>query len=487
MKFKSLSILFLIAVCFSVCSCSTSPNDKLTSKVSEYIVDKELSEADYIELKSFVQSHRDEYTDFVSGKNFDEKLYTFINDITKNRRDKPKVFNPLIVKNNNPVYVNYFVENSGSMDGYIKGNTEFEAALSNLIVQTEKYFNKENLKYNFINSEITEAPTSEFKTLIYNLEPDSKEFKSGNRGVSKFDEIIEKVVEKVDSNNISIFLSDCIYSLDKAKDTESNLNFLKYLIKSLFQEKLKKLDLSVAVFRNVSNFNGLYYDKNNKKTLLNDKKRPYFIWMIGYSGIVDTIFTKIQPDKLEGYQNFLFLSNRLTTPYYTILRETEKKGNFKINRDEKDQLISLEDVSNENKNLQFSFVADLSDIPVDENYILDSNNYILTDGFEIQSIEKFERDNIKQNDLSFLRNKKVNYLYRISNKQVQLNDSLRISLVNNLPKWVSKYSNIDDTNIKNTFEETFGIEFLLQGVFEAFSERLNQKNYFNLIFKIKRK
>lgn len=119
--------------------------------------------------------------------------------------------------------IKVYVENSGSMDGYVKGVTDFENAvysyLSDLqladLGQKDSASFKNRLELNYINSEVL-THKSDVEEFIKKLEPKTFRMRGGNRNTSDISDILEKILERMESpNDISILISDCIFSPGK--------------------------------------------------------------------------------------------------------------------------------------------------------------------------------------------------------------------------------------------------------------------------------
>lgn len=119
----------------------------------------------------------------------------------------PIEFNPII---------NVYIENSGSMDGYVKGQTEFEHIVYNYLVDLQQIGIAKELNLNYINSEIL-PQQDDITDFIEKLEPTSFKAKGGNRGSSDIALMIKDILAESNDSVVSIFISDCIFHQDKAK------------------------------------------------------------------------------------------------------------------------------------------------------------------------------------------------------------------------------------------------------------------------------
>ena len=267
--------MFLFGILLLLNSCATEPIDELSKKINIALRnDNIIDESEWNSFTEFTTQNKQDFANLIGENNTinSEELNNIILSIANKRRDKqkPVIFNPTKGTNTEleKAEIKVFIENSGSMDGYVRNTTEFEAALSDLLVQIQYKYDKENLNVNFINTKIYPSEIDEVNKFVEKLEPSKAPYKVGNRSVSKLNEILEIILDSTNQENISILISDCIYSLDKGKDTEGALEFQKSLTKGAFLEKSKEFDFSTIVLKMNSKFNGNYYDKNNKNTYL---------------------------------------------------------------------------------------------------------------------------------------------------------------------------------------------------------------------------
>ena len=118
--------------------------------------------------------------------------------------------------------INVYIENSGSMDGYVKGQTEFEQIVYNYLVDLKQIRIAKELNLNYINSEIL-PQQDDIRDFIEKLEPTSFKAKGGNRGSSDIALMIKDILSEMNDSIVSIFISDCIFSPGKGKDASSYL------------------------------------------------------------------------------------------------------------------------------------------------------------------------------------------------------------------------------------------------------------------------
>jgi hypothetical protein len=497
-KSKSLifSVVFLFGSLVFLNSCANEPIDELNKKINIALRSgNEIDEKEWYEFIKYAKENSSELTKVIGSKNEvdEENLNDLILLIANKRRNEsePKIFIPKkeTDSENENAIIDVYIENSMSMDGYVKGTTEFEAALSDLLVQMQYKYNKENINVNFINTKIYPSKVLEVKTFVETLDPTKKPYNDGNRTVSKLNEILETILDSTNKSNVSILISDCIYSLGKGKDTEGALEFEKSLTKGAFLEKSKEFEFSTIIFKMNSKFDGVYYDLNNQKTNLTKAKRPYYFWIIGKDNLIEKFQKEINLKQLKGFENSYYLSNSQenTQPYHSILRTTNKIGKFRPTDKKAKEITSINEIEFDNGLFQFSVAINLKDIPVDESYLIDIENYVIPDGFSVISIEEIVINKLDKNDYTRISKTNATHFITIQfNRDYDIQD-LKLELSNKIPSWVKESNSTDDRDVKNELDKTFGLLYLVQGVSEAYTtQNSNNKSYFKINIEIKK-
>jgi len=394
--------------------------------------------------------------------------------------------------------INVYIENSGSMDGYVNGNTEFKGAIRDLLVLLRHYYESENIKLHFINNAIHPTATSiDVSTFAQNI---NMYWKIGNRADSKLNDVFKMILDKTDKKTISILFSDCIYSIS-GKDAEGLLSDQKSLTKDAFLSRWRQdsLKLSTTIVKMKSKFKGTYYDKDNLKTMLNDEERPYYICVIGNNDVMIDFNAKIplEKEKIEGFDNkYIISTGAADNIYYSILLSTDNVGRFKANRklSTKEYVHGIEDINMKNKSrsgngnnkLTFAVAVDLKNVAAEEDYLMNPDNYTLGDNnFHVREIKPVEKNNINASD--WLRISEANPTHLIFLEATgTATSNVKVSLKKQMPQWVEKTNIIDDKKIKNNLDKTFGIKYLIEGIVEAYHIIYpNDKNFFEFEIEIK--
>ncbi len=480
-------IIYFVVFIFLV-SCS-SEKDELKSLIRKSLKeDNTISQTEWAEIENLISRKKDNYPDlFDEDKLNVNAVKSVIETLSNKLKPRFKGTNILSIYNSTEKTTNtkiqVFIENSGSMDGYVRGTTDFEASLSDLLVQLQYRYSKKNLNVNFINSKIYPSKVEEVSKFVRSLEPNNNSpYKVGNTSTSELNEIFKNILSKVDEETIGVLVSDCIYSLGKGNDTHEALEFQKSLTKGVFLEKSKKLNFSTLILKMSSKFTGYYYDKDNKMSYIKGQERPYYFWIIGADSKMKDLKKQIEFINLKGFKNSYYLEgdSMKSNPFYCVLGKYNKIGRFKMHGSQGN--YTLEDVDFRNGKFQFSVAVDLSCIPVDKSYLLDKDNYKIK-GFDIKSIEEMSKVSLQNRDKRMAG--KATHIITLQTDKRESITNITIRLPHKMPKWVKKSNTNYDKNILNYLDKTFGIEYLVKGVTEAYEMKNKNNDYLSITINLK--
>ena len=398
----------------------------------------------------------------------------------------------------NPV-INVYIENSGSMDGYVNGNTEFKGAIRDMLVLLRHHFGQNNsIRVHFINSRIrvvTDTQT-DLANFAANLRPRSTPWvvQGDNQSSSELNNVFRMILDKTDKETISILFSDCIYSIS-GQDAEGLLSNQKSLTKDAFLSRWRQdsLKLATTIVKMKSKFTGTYYDKNNKKTELRDVGRPYYICIIGNNDVMIDFNAKIplEEGKIEGFDNKYIISTGATENiYYSVLPITEKVGRFKSDRDYStgDYVRGIKEVNMRNRGdrLTFAVAVDFRNVAAENDYCMNPDNYTLGDNnFRIKEIKPVGEYNIHPTDKNIIKNANPTHLIILEATGTAISN-VKVSLKKQMPQWIAETNIIDDSNIRSNLDKTFGIKYLIEGIAESYQVLYPMdKNFFEFEIKIK--
>lgn len=398
------------------------------------------------------------------------------------------IWQPLTNGTQETFNINVYLENSASMDGYVKGVTEFETAIYNLLGDFKISGLCDSLNLNYINKTIPyqkqNALPADIQDFIEKLEPSVFKLRGGDRSVSDLKNILSTVLKTVNNKNAAVLISDFVFSPGKNANAQDYLNNQGVGIKIDFAEKLEEFDLSAVVIQLQSNFDGLYYDKTDKPLSFKGK-RPYYVWIFGSTQQISTILNKKVLDNIKGgYSNRLVLQSikGISEPNYKILY-SPKIGSFSA-KQLNAKIISDASTSkaNQTKGLfGFNVAVDLSNSLQDANYFLDTSNYILSNTKYQLKVETIT----DKNDASL---SGFTHLLKLQTGELR-EEVLKIEIVGKTPSWVFNSTSIDDSKIlndKNEQQKTFGLQYLIEGISDAFYPKSNSNAINSISITIKK-
>ena len=372
--------------------------------------------------------------------------------------------------------IKVYVENSGSMDGYVKGATDFENAVYSFLsdVQHADLGNRPDsmtaknvLILNYINSEVLQQKP-DVREFIKALEPADFKMKGGKRGTSDMSNIIGTIISQTGNNDVSIMVSDCIFSPGKtykAKDNADEYIVAQQIgIKShIVEELVKNPNFSIVVMRLMSQFDGIYYNKFDDGQYIKNN-RPFYIWLMGDRTHLKTILNKVDINQIKGngVQNIFMISNSLSNLPYSISLPQPGNGKYKLDNETKTITDAKTDGKGGNSHFQISLSVDFSKLLLPETYLMNPDNYIVSNKAYGLEISKYSGPNTNK----YTHTIKLTLLQPVISR-----GAIKISLLNTMPSWVKDCTDDIglDINTEGAMEKTYGLKYLLDGVHDAYS------------------
>ena len=387
--------------------------------------------------------------------------------------------------------INFFMENSGSMAGYVQGATEFRNNIPNLLVEVDGKIDSGLPKLNtyFIADSLVpfNGTTQEFINTIAVRSP-------AYGKSSQMHKIFKMIADKTDSNDISMFVSDCILSYPDEEikkkpeiNAENAAGELKSTITNAFLDLQRKNNICASLYGFNSGFNGYYYTYQNKPIkLAGNIPRPYYIWVIGNRDLLIR-FNK-QLKKLQGFRpdnisiDFGLFSE--TIHDYKILFMFGRQGDWSTD------YKSLEDVNvPAKKPVVFSIALDLSALPSyasDTTYLL-KNLQLESSGLSakikrVLLTTSIERNMLKEKEKGIVDNN--THVVQVEITDIYKSGSLNIRLPLQYDTSYRRQSVMDDRNVKDASGKTFALEHLVDGVRNAYQN--NDQNFIQISIPVKK-
>lgn len=351
-----------------------------------------------------------------------------------------------------------FLENSGSMDGYMCDGSDLKDAIYDYIGDLSKVSDSTSLY--FINKKLIPY-SGNLKSFVKDMTPATFHSAGGDTGNTDIEELIGMVLSTVNDTTVSIFISDCILDLP----SKNSLEFLKRCEISIKQDiaKAQKMvpDLGVQIFQLTSKFKGKYFYPNGKDEILDNVQRPYYIWIFGSSKYIAEFNKKVPYTLLDKYnlKGVISFSNFSESQYET-----------------KNRSFSSNILMPKNKYYLVTMKADLSKTLQPEDVIQDKKNYkFVNNSIEIESVIPIDKK-IDKSNYTHIINFKIPEGTKIAQDRVMFN------ALSALPSWVTLSNDDTGMNIQNNLAKTTGIRYLIAGIQDAYKD-INILSTFNFSIK----
>jgi hypothetical protein len=360
-----------------------------------------------------------------------------------------------------PAAINVYIENSGSMDGYVKGVTEFEQSIYSYLSDISIADVTDELNLFYINSEIIRYG-SDIDEFIEKLEPSVFRLRGGNRHTSDIANVLRTVLAETKKDTVSILITDGIFSPGRGIDADQYLVNQQIGIKSSVAEYLREHPgAAMIVYQLISNFNGTYYDKEDRHIQI-DEQRPFYIWVIGDAGQVRELRRRVPDNKFKGggVEHVFSITEGNEPVKYAV---KPGSGTFRPDRNNPKTTITgwkKDSKGKGEKMARFSINADLSKFLLDDDYLMDKSHYWVSDRDFMLTVTR-----AASNDAGYT------HSLNLSSPIVKKNVSVSVMLLTEEPRWVEEVN--DDDGSAPAAGKTYGIKYQIRGVYEAFTRENN--------------
>lgn len=346
--------------------------------------------------------------------------------------------------------VNLYIENSGSMNGYVGGTTEFQTFIYDFLSNIKNDNITDEINLNFINDRIIPQSNS-IEVFKNKLNPKTFAVAGGSTGDTDIAEVLSQVLDDTERGDVGIMVTDGIFSPGSSvSNPDAYLEQQRIKIKNDFIQFLNRSpSAAVVVYQLSANFKGTYYTKENRRIPINED-RPYFMWVIGDVEHVEKIANSIE--KRETGRSIL---NR----YSIILNTKNNPYGVKISSG-KFRFISKRTISrlrrdSYTKRVQFTVSVDFDGLLLNDEYLMNSDHYEISNPNYNFTVSK-----ASYNELGYT------HEVKFSSPNV-LRGPLSLKLISTIPDWV--YEATEEIGEDPITGQTYGFSHQIRGVAEAFT------------------
>ena len=341
-----------------------------------------------------------------------------------------------------------YVENSGSMDGYMCAGSDLKDAVFDYVGNLMKYSKTTSL--NYINSQVIPY-RGNLESYIKGLTPSSFAAAGGNRANTDLRQIFKRVMLAHKHNTISVLVSDCI--LDIPGNANDFFGNCQISIKNTFNEALEKNpDLGVEIAKLNSKFEGYWYCGKEKEKLTH-VKRPYYIWIIGDKHVLASLNQKSPVNDIYGgIKDYCAFSGSSPIPFHI-----EKKV-YMITHDK----------------IKVQVLADLRESLQSDLVLTNPRNYKTSNSTDIIGINDIVvKGSIYSHAIDL----------EIRNPQTVKSEMLSFSYPS-IPSWAVASNDTTGRNVMKNIDKTTGILYLVRGVANAYE---SSGDYGTITFNLRNK
>lgn len=347
-----------------------------------------------------------------------------------------------------------FIENSGSMDGYVApANSQLKTDLNALV----SAINKDSLALHYINSNVIPLKDSIVSTFTEGLNAQSFRRAGGNRGNTSLQEILERVQADTKPGEVSILVSDMILDLQSGQSPES----VSVNIETALRIQLEaRPEWSVAVWRMMSDYEGNYYHtKGVRPVPLSGVKRPYFIFFMGDRKDLRSVLSEGQiPANSPLFTNRthdLVLEPSLSAVDYHLAPKAVLGTLHLDASDSKSRTISEAergDAPSGQRGFAYEYVYQRPELLQSRESLLQAGNYSLSPGH--YSVERV-----------YTPDEGKTFKVRVSASSVQRGE-FSLHYRQPMPSWFSSIHSEQNENIhaEGAIAQTYGIRYILEGI-----------------------
>jgi len=374
--------------------------------------------------------------------------------------------------------VRFFIDRSGSMSGYYRGETEFVNANDDLLAKVESIRTVKEIWLVSDSAVKFNGNADAFRRNVLRTQP------TGTKS-SRMDDIFKTIAARTDTNDISVFISDGILS-HSDQEIKRNKNINKEKAKALgtdifiiFNKLRKYKDFGASLYAFRSSFNGTYYSYRNDKIRLSGEQRPYYIWVLGRSSLLNTFNKELSATStFQPLEQLHFGLDTTTVTKASFISSFERAGSWQLNSDG----TGLDEIG---KASRFCIALDLSTLPSYARTIayLKKQLRLDTKGC-VAALQVKEKNAVDITKLRSNRQKQdvesATHLLVVDVTQMKTSTATLNIVLPAIPDtWYQSWSCEDDINLKKTCPgQTFAFHYLIDGMIQAY--QANNKSHINI-------
>lgn len=465
MKTKHIiSILMATVMAVSLTSCGTSPLDKA---IKQALLQADTTQARFDSICGIIQQNPRKYQNYMTdeGQINIAELQHLVERIGGDLR--PPIHWNIAAYGQQELSLTIYFERSGSMVPY--DNAGDRGQLKKAVNDIINRFPGREVKINIVNDGIYP-----YQGTVDDFLKDRNIYAStagmGNPAYTDFQQIFNAILKAQNATNVSIVVTDLIYSPADAGDVSITkiLNEENSLATRIFRQYNGK---SVLVHQLMGDYNGKYYPYDNRPVDYHGM-RPFYLLVIADTPVMDRMAA--QPDYAELMRpsavrnSYRFNQAEAGVEWCVVPDWKDNAGRFRVDHHDAGRLVKCEGDKTTGV-LCLTLAARLDGLQKEEAFLADAANYRLQSmsGFALR-VTPITPDMITGNNKAYLEGK--THLLTLTGKMNGPRDEVEISLPNTFPDWIERSTSTDDTqtSAEHFSTTTLGLKEFLSGIASAF-------------------
>ncbi len=378
--------------------------------------------------------------------------------------------------------LNIIIETSGSMAGFMPSRggeqTDFQMIVDNILANAESLEGNAipNIRYWSAREKMYKEVYSRFSQMLRRglRNPGSS---------SPIPQMLKNVSESFTGpDQVSIFISDFIYSPPDSRDRDFIANDIRRAISRVRQE-----NFVVSVFASQSDFAGTFYPaERSSKPIRNccSTAIPYYIWVMGPEEKVRLINREVIKDNYMEQVHFGFSP---LSPAFMIIPGSGRSGDW-YPADREGKVVRLDNAGDIREGgVMYTVGINLENLPghVAKTEYLEDNFRLRVVNGEAAISRIYDRtqflnqENINNKDRRLT--ECFSHYVTVSVTEVfDRNKNMEVNLVlgNELPGWIEAYTTEADSRIEEEGARTFSLNAVMEGAWRATGSQKGE--FFNL-------
>lgn len=350
--------------------------------------------------------------------------------------------NPIDIKgiDTKTINLNVYIENSGSMDGYMHPSSEFKNDLYSYLGALASEV--KSTKLNYINSQIIPINES-IEQFFQNLTPANFKVMGLNRSHSEIVQMFSDILKQMDKNTVSIFASDCILDVMSGAANDYFENRRTTLRDVIKKHMNKNPDFAVEIICTSSKFDGMLYPPNSSPVPCK-AQRPYYVWIFGSKYLLGALNEKIAPKTAFRSGKIKYVSS--------FAQCGQMPFTLNLNGNENNNILIR------GKNHEFDILADMSSALLPDDVLSDLKSYSYKESkVTIKSVDRITEPSSKYTHT-------IHVVFENTSKAIKQVVSLNM---NKQPSWAEE---MNDDKTGTAVGKTFGIKYLVYAISDAYAK-----------------